>query len=145
VPVSLYVGSESADAAELVDAFRVEVARVLGIHGFAVQPEEWGPFWGSAFITIFGRGEREELGGEFRDHLADMTRDLHKWVKTLPPSLKLVVIIGSAVVAASGTASGLTPMALTIVALAPNTESVLNEIERLIRGKTLPPDGSFSL
>jgi len=141
VPVSLYLQSDDAGddrTYELVEEFRSQVQRVFEAHGYVVLPDEWGPFWGSAFITIFGRGEREELGGTFRDHLADMTKDLNQWVKGLPPGVRLTVIFGSAVVGTAGMiATGtFSPTVLFMISLSPNTSMILSEIEAALRGQS---------
>jgi hypothetical protein len=145
VAASFYLKTDESDdndrSFELVEAFREQVQRVFESHGYAVQPDEWGPFWGSAFITIFGRGEREELGGTFREHLADMTRDLNQWVKSLPPGIRLTVIIGSAVIGTAGMVATGTfpPTAMLLIALAPNTNSILSEVEAALRGTNAEP------
>jgi hypothetical protein len=137
VAVSLYVtaDSEHADdqAFEVVESFRARVAEILASRGYSLLADQWGPFWGSGFITLFGRGEHEELGGSFRDHLADMTRDLSQWIKGMPPGLKITVAVGSAVIG-SGLLGTISPMALCLVALAPNADTVLDEMEKLFRG-----------
>ena len=75
IPISIYIGHDTRgkykDSPDVADDLRNEIIGIMTDAGYP-PVAEWGPFYGSYFITLFGRGEKPESGPTVQKHLRDL-------------------------------------------------------------------------
>lgn len=108
LPVLIYVDGLNSDlVAQFGEAVTIRIAELLADAGYR-PVGQWGPHIGSYVTTIFGKGDRKELGGKFSDHINDLTKDVVALKDSVPPGIRLIVVVGTLVIAVAGTGAVVT-------------------------------------
>src|SRR5262245_13204235 len=69
IPISIYV--DGALLPGMAENLTGEIKRIMTEDGYPPFGQ-WGPFYGSSFITLFGRGEKPESGPSVQKRLKDL-------------------------------------------------------------------------
>lgn len=97
VSVTIYVDGDSEDLSNVADDLKREAAQIMEESGYP-QVGEFGPLYGSFFVTLFGRGNEPELGPSFHSHLSKLGDRLHALKEKIPRNgIRVVMVVGTTV------------------------------------------------
>jgi hypothetical protein len=101
IPISIYIDGDFPGVAEDLSD---EIRRIMTEAGYP-PVGAWGPFYGSYFITLFGRGEKPESGLSVQKHLKDLGSRFLGLKERIPAGVWAVMVIGTAVIEIAGAAA----------------------------------------
>ena len=118
LPVSIYVEGDDDNVVFTVgEDLREQIKLLLEQTGDGYESVyEWGPFYGSYLVTIFGQSKRDELGGSFLKHSRDLVSDVLGLTTRIPPGVRVVLLVGSLTIHL-GVAAAAAPIAVPLIVL----------------------------
>jgi len=137
-----------ADFVPYLDGLVSEVRSILGEEGIEVVAE-WGPHYGSYHFTLFGHTNVEEVGGSFRERIADIIHGIANLKETHPKTdaaLTVVFFVGGTAVFFAGPGLVMAHAALEVplhvfeaISLSYEAIEVPNAIRKLLKSRRPPP------
>jgi hypothetical protein len=117
IPISIFIDGDSEKSDELGRRLSEEVKRALEDAEYD-EAFEWGPFTGSWFTTIFGKGRAPEDAPALKRRLERLEARLKSFGKTIPEEtfagLDVVIIVGMTAIEIVGAGVIATALPFTI-------------------------------
>jgi len=106
VPISILVEGDPDRVSEVAEQFRKGLEGVMEEAGYPAVDGTWGPFPGSWFITIFGKGNHPETGPSFHQKVQRIADRVLMYARThrreLLAGIRIVILVGNLVVSIAG-------------------------------------------
>ena len=122
IPITLFIDYVEGDVEGMFDVtedFTAGIKETLANCGYP-SIGEWGPFYGSHLITIFGKGDKPELGDPFVERIKSMGSQMYALKNKIPPETReriygCLVLGGHAIVFAAPVATAILPFTVPLV------------------------------